>query len=237
MRILKQLTERVYYIPADGDIDRPVLGYIKGDKFSLRIDAGNSASHVANYDQEVERLGLVQPAAMLITHWHWDHTYGMHAIKTPIIANEQTNARLQTMATWSWTAEAMAGRLETGEECAFCDEYIRKEYDNPQNQIKVVEADVTFKDKLTIDLGGVKIEVFQVTNPHSEDGMIIYIPSERVAFIGDTITEDFYNDAYMDWEKMAKLRQIISQLDADYYLHGHLEPLTFEQLDEFMQPS
>lgn len=70
MRQLKQLTERVYYMPADGDLDRPVLGYIKGDKFSLRIDAGNSASHVANFDQEVERLGLPKEAMTLITHWH-----------------------------------------------------------------------------------------------------------------------------------------------------------------------
>lgn len=235
MRILKQLTERVYYLPTDGDLDRPVLGYIKGDKFSLRIDAGNSASHVANYDQEVERLGLPKPAVTLITHWHWDHTYGIHAVDTPVIANELTNDRLKTMSTWTWTEEAMQGRLETGEECAFCDEYLRKEYQEPAKEIKVVPADMTFRGNLTFDLGNLEIQVFQVVNPHSEDGMIIYIPSEKVAFIGDTITEDFYNNSYLDPEKMASLRASLSELDVDYFLHGHIDPVTFEQLDEFMQ--
>lgn len=234
MKSLKQLTDRVYYMPADGDLDRPVLGYIRGDKFSLRIDAGNSAAHVINYDQEVERLGLPKPQAALISHWHWDHTYGIHALDIPVIANSLTNDRLQTMAEWSWTEEAMQKRLTTGEECEFCDQYLRVEYSDPATQIKVVPADIIFKDTLTIDLGNIEVQVFQVVNPHSEDGMVIYIPSEKIAFIGDTITEDFYNNSYMDPEKMAVLKQVLSKLDADYYLHGHLEPLSFDELAAFM---
>lgn len=235
MRQLKKLTERVYYMPADGDLDRPVLGYIKGDKFSLRIDAGNSASHVANFDQEVERLGLPKEAMTLITHWHWDHTYGIHAVDTPVLANKKTNAQLGVMAEWKWTEEAMQERLETGEECAFCDQYLRVEYDNPVSQIKVKQADLEFEGELNIDLGNLEVKVFPVVNPHSEDGMVIYIPSEKVAFIGDTITEDFYNNSYLDPEKMAVLRQTLSQLDADFYLHGHIDPISFEELDAFMQ--
>lgn len=234
MRQLKQLTERVYYMPADGDLDRPVLGYIKGDKFSLRIDAGNSASHVENFNQELARLGLPKEGMTLITHWHWDHTYGIHALDTPVIANKKTNAQLRVMSEWKWTEEAMQKRLETGEECAFCDQYLRAEYNDPATQIKVQEADIAFEGDLTIDLGNLEIKVFPVINPHSEDGMIIYIPSERVAFIGDTITEDFYNNSYLDPDKLASLRQTLSELDADFYLHGHIEPLSFEELLSFM---
>ncbi|EKN42222.1 metallo-beta-lactamase family protein, partial [Clostridium botulinum CFSAN001627] len=32
--MFKKLTERVYYLEHNEDTDRPVLGYIKGDKFS-----------------------------------------------------------------------------------------------------------------------------------------------------------------------------------------------------------
>ena len=36
---LKQISERIYFMPAEPITDRPVLGYIKGDKYSLMIDA------------------------------------------------------------------------------------------------------------------------------------------------------------------------------------------------------
>lgn len=37
MRQLKQLTERVYYMPADGDLDRPVLGLSKETSFPCEL--------------------------------------------------------------------------------------------------------------------------------------------------------------------------------------------------------
>lgn len=44
----RQLTDRVFYSMFDKAADRPVLGYVKGQKHSLMIDAGNSQKHV-NY--------------------------------------------------------------------------------------------------------------------------------------------------------------------------------------------
>lgn len=40
---LTKVTERIYYLINDRETDRPVLGYIKGDKYSLMVDAGNSS--------------------------------------------------------------------------------------------------------------------------------------------------------------------------------------------------
>ena len=39
---LKKLTEHIWYMPYEEERDRPNLGYIKGDKWSLAIDAGHS---------------------------------------------------------------------------------------------------------------------------------------------------------------------------------------------------
>ena len=49
--MLKRLTDRIYYIPNDSKTDRPVLGLICGDKYSLVVDAGNSPTHANEFWQ------------------------------------------------------------------------------------------------------------------------------------------------------------------------------------------
>lgn len=44
--MLKKLTDRVYYKPHLEQTDRPALGLINGNKFSLIVDAGNSPGHL-----------------------------------------------------------------------------------------------------------------------------------------------------------------------------------------------
>ena len=51
---LNKLTNRIYFLEHDPKVDRPVLAYIKGDKSSLAIDAGYSASHVQDFYRAIE---------------------------------------------------------------------------------------------------------------------------------------------------------------------------------------
>ena len=74
---LIQVTDRVWYYPLDDTKDRPILGYIRGDHFSVAVDAGHSAEHVREFYAAIEAEGLPLPALTVITHWHWDHTFGM----------------------------------------------------------------------------------------------------------------------------------------------------------------
>lgn len=50
---LRKISDRMYYLPAEEETDRPVLGYIKGDKYSLAIDAGNSSKHVEKFASSI----------------------------------------------------------------------------------------------------------------------------------------------------------------------------------------
>ena len=56
--MLQQLTPRVYQLDFSQEQDRPVLGYIRGDRFSLMVDAGNSPEHVQAYLAAVEESGF-----------------------------------------------------------------------------------------------------------------------------------------------------------------------------------
>ena len=78
--------------------------------------AGNSAAHVHQMRQELAEAGLPQPDLAAVSHWYWDHTFGMSALHIPTIAGRETNRMLQTVQSWSWDDEAMAQRLKTGED-------------------------------------------------------------------------------------------------------------------------
>ena len=85
---LQKISERVWYMPSESERDRPNLGYVKGDNWSLAIDAGHSEAHVKEFYDLLKKEGLPLPSLTVLTHWHWDHTFGMHAVNGLCLSNE-----------------------------------------------------------------------------------------------------------------------------------------------------
>ena len=77
---MKQLTRRVWYLPHSPASDRPALGYIRGDRRALMVDAGNSPAHVRQFLRSLEAEGLPAPDLAVLTHRHWDHTGAVPAL-------------------------------------------------------------------------------------------------------------------------------------------------------------
>ena len=227
---LKKLCDGVWYLPHDPATDRPALGYIQGEHYSLMIDCGNSPAHLALFRQALAAGGLPMPRIALITHWHWDHTFAMCAFEGLTAACEATDQQLRVMQKWEWTDEAMAQRLRTGEDIAFCDTHIRLEYPD-RSVIRVSPADITFRDTLSFDLGGLRCEARRVGGPHSEDSVVVLIPERRVLFAGDGHTGDFYGlDGGYDREKLAAYIDMLRFTDFDIYVHGHVPPVSRSEI-------
>lgn len=223
---LKPLTPRIAYLPAQAETDRPVLGYIKGERLALMVDAGNSAAHVAQFNRAVQAAGLPLPDFAALTHWHWDHTFGMHALACRSIAGALTNAQLREVARWQWTDQAMQQRLLSGEDIEFCDTCIRLEYPD-RGQIRVVTADLEFSGELVLDLGGIHAVLRSIPNPHAPDGVLVHVPEEGVLFIGDADCPDFYaNQGRYDPQKLRELIALLESLDFATYVPGHDEPVS-----------
>lgn len=225
---MRRLTDRVWHTDADERTDRPILGYIAGDSYSMMIDAGNSREHASMLIDEVLENGFAYPKYVAITHWHWDHCYGMCGLDAVSFASRETNLKLMEMAAWEWTDTAMAKRIETGEDILFCDEMIRKEYKD-RSKIEVRTADVVFDERLEIDLGGVSCMLMKLPNSHSEDSVIAYIPEEKVVFLGDITSEDLHHGTCRHYvEKLGLLIEALEWLDFEIALHGHDEPRSKE---------
>lgn len=194
--MFQRITEHIHMRKCQHYTDRPNIGYIRGEQGVLLFDAGNSGTNAEQLKRELNDAGLPMPDYLALSHWHWDHSYGAAFWDCPVIAGRETDAWLRKMADWTWDDEAMANRVETGEDIAFCCDMIRREYPD-RSQIKVVPADIVFDGRLTIDLGGVTVELIHCKGPHSADSVLCYVPEDRFVFLGDSNCKDLYG---LSWE-------------------------------------
>lgn len=223
---LTRFTDKIYYLEHEAEVDRPMLAYIKGNRFSLAVDAGYSTSHVADFYTALQSEQFKLPDFTVITHWHYDHTFGMCAINGISIAYEKTNEFLKDQQEQAKSANYIAALKQE-------DVHFRKEY-RGCDRLNIVLSDITFSDKMELDLGGITARIFHTVSPHSEDSTCIYIPEERVLFLGDSTSEDFFHNGYMDQEKLGILMQMIQSVDCDYCILSHCEPLQKESLLEYL---
>lgn len=224
---LNRLTSRIYFLEHDPEVDRPMLAYLKGDKFSLAIDAGYSEAHVQDFYRAIEAEELDKPDFTVITHWHYDHTFGMHAINGISIACDKTNEFLKDQ-------QEQAKDLNYIEVLKKEDAHFRKEYCR-QDKLSIILSDITFSDKMTLELGGITAQIFHTISLHSEDTTCVYVPEEKVLFLGDSTSEDFFNDGYMDKDKLHSLIQTIQLTDCNYCILSHCEPLSKEELLAYLR--
>ncbi len=222
---LKQLSQHIWYMPFEEERDRPNLGYIKGDNYSIAIDAGHSAAHTRQFYDLLEKENLPLPSLTVITHWHWDHTFGMHAVNGLCLASEKTN---QYLATWKEKIE-----INGPGEFLSMKESIRKEYEG-NREVIVVKADMAFSGEITLDLGGCTIKVMQTAAPHTDDSAVIYVCEDKTLFLGDATCPQFPNGA-KDLDLSRKLADTIREIDPDICVEGHWGPVeTDDTLEDLL---
>ena len=242
-----KVTEHIYIHPAEHYTDRPNIGLIVGEKFSLLYDAGNSAKHVEKLKSELSEQGLPHPDFVLLSHWHWDHSFGAKFWNAPVIAGRKTDEQLQKVDEWQWDDISMENRIESGEDIVFCSEMIKREYPD-RSKIEVVPADIVFEGRMSINLGGFSCEIIHAKGPHSEDSVICYIPSEKFLFLGDANCKDLYgkpwefdieheedfldNIAKIPYDKVLTddFIRLLDALDFELCISGHAEIMTKNEL-------
>ena len=219
---LTKVTDRVWYYPFEKERDRPILGYLKGDEWSFAVDAGHSRQHTLEFYSALEKAGLPLPYVTVLTHWHWDHSFGLHAIKGKCISNARTRDQL---------LEFKKLIADQGvEDFLSMDEGIRNEYSDLKNNPVVISVpDTIFSDEMRIDAGSCPIRLFQAESPHTDDSTLIVVEREKVLFLGDAAGGE-----YPTWVKdpalCRKLADTIDGLDIEICLESHHLPQTKQEM-------
>jgi glyoxylase-like metal-dependent hydrolase (beta-lactamase superfamily II) len=215
-----QLSQHIYGMKA-GPPDRPSLCAVVGEQRTVMLDSGASDAHAREFLDGLAAHGVRPPDLVVLTHWHWDHVFGAAEIGVPVIAQQMTAAQLAVMADQTWDDAALDQRVASGEEIAFCADNIKLELPEPRS-VRIAQADIIFDQALILDLGGVQCRIQHVGGDHAADACVVYIPEDRLLFLGDCLYDNIY--APIRHYTQAKTLPLIDKLlefDAQIYVEGH----------------
>jgi glyoxylase-like metal-dependent hydrolase (beta-lactamase superfamily II) len=209
--VFEQVSAHVDRFTPDERFDRPALGAVHGERATLLVEGGASEAHLAAFAAQLEARGRPPVAAIALTHWHWDHSFGSAAVPAPVIAHTATAAALAVQAAYEWTDDALDERVRDGREIAFCAEKIRLELPD-RSALRIVLPAETYSDRRSIDLGGVRADLVHVGGDHAADSCVVHVPGDDVLFLGDCLYECLHApEAYLT---VAGVRALAAALDA-----------------------
>lgn len=223
---LINLSNRVSYLTPVGPTDRPILMAVTGARHTLMIDGGNSKAHAELFLEKLKEAGKPLPDLTAVTHWHWDHIFGLAALNIPAIASYDTKRAMEELVAFKWDDQSLDERVASGVEIQFCADAIREEFKDHRD-IEVVMPSVLFEDELTIDLGGVTCLLKQVGSDHAKDSTVIYVKEEKILFLGDVTAPLMYAPKWhYTADETLNLLDRLDQFDAETYVISHYKPIS-----------
>jgi glyoxylase-like metal-dependent hydrolase (beta-lactamase superfamily II) len=222
---LVRVTDSVWLWPHDPEPDRvqASVGIVVGDGSSLLVDAGNSPDLARRIKAAMEAEGLPPAHSLVPTHFHWDHTWGACAWDLPVVAHELCAQFLAEESARPWSHEYLRAEMERNP-LLVPSFRARAAAVRDFADFRVVLPERTFATRLTLDVGGVCVELVHVGGRHSPDSTVVRVPSAGVLFLGDSYYPPPYHlrspDDGLDLDLVAAL---ISE-DYDWYIEGHDQP-------------
>ena len=97
--------------------------------------------------------------------------------------------------------------------------------------------ELTFSEKMDIYLGSKKVELWHFGTGHTTGDLVVYIPEEKTAFLGDQIflTRPQLIHSYKggnSFEHVATLTRMLETLDAEKFSSGHSEICSREDIQQ-----
>lgn len=218
--MLKSLTKNILYFPF-GDNDRPTLAIISGSENTLLVDAVNSPNHAKLFLSLASKYSLPPIKWVFLTHWHWDHSFGLGAMNLTSISHKLTLEELNGLAQLEWNDNAINERVQDGTEIEFVRDMIRQEYPNPQRKISIALPELTFSDEIEIRLGAIHCQIKHLGGDHSPDSSILYVPEEKVLFLGDCLYPNLYRNKEYTRKNLFSLINTLLKYDVNLYVESH----------------
>lgn len=228
-----KVTDKIFFFSGEQETDRPFLYYIKGRDYSVAIDAGQSKEHVEQFYSVTQKEGLRLPKYTIITHWHWDHSFGLPYIQGESISSQLTRQQLEVVSNWKWTKKDMEQRVKDGTDIEFVNECIQKVYSD-LSKIKIVTTDIIVNDNMKLDLGDIQLELYARDSIHSRDALFVYIPQEKALFVGDADCEDLYNSGEVKIDRLKAYREFVNNFEIERYFLGHDVPDNIEGVKNYL---
>jgi glyoxylase-like metal-dependent hydrolase (beta-lactamase superfamily II) len=233
---LHKVSEHVWWFTPESRTDRASLALVIGEHKSLMLEAGASPAHTQQFLQALTDAGLSQPDYAVLTHWHWDHSFGMEALNIPLFAYRDTAQNIKRMMGYNYDDAGLAKLVADGIEVEFIREHIIIEMtDDERKNLKLRIPEIVFDGELTFNLGGVTCHVEHVGGDHSADSCVMHIPEDKVLFLGDCLYMTVYEEPrHYTKAKLLPLIEKIKAIDATQFIEGHSDEIVlYQQITQY----
>jgi glyoxylase-like metal-dependent hydrolase (beta-lactamase superfamily II) len=209
--IMERVTDNVYTNTKIRGCNPSIVFTKEGSVF---IDTAQWISTLLEMIEFAKQRGQIK--YLINTEHHIDHIFGNHwfAGVCPVIGHERFNEMFWKVAGWDdcydYSVEVIA----------------RQDHDAlhlmPSREDYIVNRpQITFSDRMTFKLGDHTFKLYY-TPGHSTSQICVYVPEERVVFVGDTVfsgCQTWLHSAEID--PLLKSLKFIDTLDVDYIVPGH----------------
>jgi glyoxylase-like metal-dependent hydrolase (beta-lactamase superfamily II) len=222
---LTQVTDSVWLWPPHPDLSRvqAAVGIVVGEGSSLVVDAGNSPRLARRVKEAMRAAGLPPASHLVPTHFHWDHTWGACAWDVPMVAHDLCGQLLAEEAERPWSQEYL--RSEMDRNPLLAPSFQARAAAVPDfGDFRVVLPERTFATRLTLDVGGVSVELEHVGGQHSPDSTVIRVPAAGVVFLGDSYYPPPYHLRSPDDGPDLELAASLVCDDYEWYIESHDRP-------------
>lgn len=229
---LYRVADGVYYSNKDDEYDQPCLFAIAGSKRTLMVDGGVTPERAQEFVSLLRRETGHGVDFAAVTHWHWDHTFGLAGIDAPVIACANTARHITRMLSYdSWSDEAMYQRILAGEEIEVCARHIKMSYPGDQRgRITIRRPDIVFERALELDLGGLTCRLTLLPPVHTNDCVAIHVPERDALILGDCIYANSYDrPAHYSARPVLDMLGFIQASGAALLLESHVGTETPEE--------
>jgi len=188
---IEKLSDQVFYSHTNHKCDQPILGAIVGSSAVLMVDAGGHEEYLRQFLNFLKERNAPENVLLVLTHWHWDHVFGLAGYGNQIIAHSLTFARLNLLKQMALnsTDEKCWEKLGSQEEAHSYLLDLARCHVAWRDYGHIPLPDVLFDDSLEIDLGGVRCRIERVGGDHSEDSCVVRALDSEVVFLGDACIE------------------------------------------------
>ena len=179
---------------------------IQTEQGVVLIDAGISTALTAKYKKTIENIFRQDDYEYVInTHGHHDHIVGNSILSQAKVVGHE-NCQKEVSERWTNPEKSMVSLckivedydqklkqsiLNTSEWEDIFTQKIRymSAYFDVKNHIPIKLPDITFSDSMKLDLGDTTFEMIYFGKFHSNSDIVIYVPENRMIFIGDLFSK------------------------------------------------
>lgn len=140
------------------------IGVVAGPRGCLVIDTGSSPAQGAAIRSAAEATTGKPVVAAVVTHWHYDHLFGLAAFA------DLPSYGHQSVSAWLGRPEAAQAAAELGVAVA-----------------DLAAPSITLALAKVIDVGGRRVEVLHFGPAHTDGDLVVYVPDADVVFAGDLV--------------------------------------------------